>query len=464
MNSFNDMNGEKYDFQVNHENIFDSQKEKLSEELIKSISAMKKEPLWMLEKRLEAFKHYQEKPLPWWGDTSILQQIDDNQIHYYVKPVDKVQTSWKNLSEGIQETFDRIGLADAEKKYLGGVSAQFESEVVYHSLREDLENQNVIFLDMDSALKKYPELVQKYFGTIISSSDNKYAALNGAVWSGGSFIYVPKGVHIEIPLQAYFRINIEQMGQFERTLIIADEGSSIHYIEGCTAPRYSTHSLHAAVVELIALKGAHIRYTTIQNWAKNIYNLVTKRAIAYENAHIEWIDGNIGSLFTMKYPAIVLAGEGAQGKVLSVAFAGKNQKQDSGAKIIHAASHTTSHVTAKSVSQEGGVSLYRGLVKVLKDLKGCQSHVRCDGLLLDEISTSDTLPSMDIRSYEDTSIGHEASVSRVSEEQISYLKSRGFSESQATLMIVNGFLDEFARELPMEYALELNKLIQLEME
>ncbi len=435
----------------------------LTRDIVERISDMKKEPAWMREFRLSSLDIFNKKPMPTWGNTQALGDIQFDNIHYYMKPTDKQGRTWEEVPEGIKNTFDRLGIPEAERKFLAGVTAQYESEVVYHSIRKDLEKLGVLFLSMDDGLKLHPEIVKKYFGTIIPPADNKFAALNSAVWSGGSFIYVPKGVNVPIPLQAYFRINSENMGQFERTLIIADEGSFVHYIEGCTAPTYSSDSLHSAVVELIALPGAKIRYTTIQNWSKNVYNLVTKRAVAHANATVEWIDGNLGSKLTMKYPAVYLVGEGARGEILSVAFSGKDQHQDAGAKIVHAAPHTTSVVTSKSISKDGGRSSYRGLIKVHKGAVGCKSNVRCDALIMDEASRSDTYPTMEI-DEEDTSIGHEASVSKIGEEQLFYLQSRGLSEAEATLMIVNGFFEPFVKELPMEYAVELNRLIELEME
>jgi Fe-S cluster assembly protein SufB len=435
----------------------------LTREIVERISDMKKEPAWMREFRLKALDTFHAKPMPTWGNTGLLNDIQFDNIHYYMKPTEKQGRTWEEVPEGIKNTFDRLGIPEAERKFLAGVTAQYESEVVYHSIRKDLEQLGVVFLGMDDGLKQHPEIVKKYFGTIIPPADNKFAALNSAVWSGGSFIYVPKGVNVPIPLQAYFRINSENMGQFERTLIIADEGSFVHYIEGCTAPTYSSDSLHSAVVELIALPGAKIRYTTIQNWSKNVYNLVTKRAVAHANATVEWIDGNLGSKLTMKYPAVYLVGENARGEILSVAFSGKDQHQDAGAKIVHAAPHTTSVVTSKSISKDGGRASYRGLIKVHKGAEGCKSNVRCDALILDEASRSDTYPTMEI-DEEDTSMGHEATVSKIGEEQLFYLQSRGLSEAEATLMIVNGFFEPFVKELPMEYAVELNRLIELEME
>ncbi len=456
----------KYGFTTPEKYIFKREKsaEGLTEQMVREISAYKKEPEWMLDVRLKALKLFNEMPMPWWGNQDLLKEIDFTNIHYFVRPTEGVGHDWKDVPEEIRDTFEKLGIPEAERKFLAGVSAQFESEVVYHSVQEKLEKQGVLFFDMDSGLREHSEIVKKYFGTVIPAHDNKFSALNTAVWSGGSFIYIPPGVHVDIPLQAYFRINTENMGQFERTLIIADEGSSVHYIEGCTAPVYRTDSLHSAVVELIAMKGAKIRYTTIQNWSKNIFNLVTKRAYAYDDACVEWVDGNIGSKITMKYPAVHLMGPGARGEILSIAFAGNGMCQDAGSKIIHNAPNTSSVVTSKSISKDGGVTTYRGLVKIPKGMTGCRSKVRCDALLMDSTSRSDTYPVMDIQEREGTDIGHEASVSKVGEDQVYYLMSRGFSERQATLMVVNGFIEEFVKELPMEYAVELNRLIELEMD
>src|SRR5215211_3332973 len=433
----------------------------LTRELIESMSARKGEPDWMLKFRLKALDIFEKKPMPKWG--ADLSGIDFENIHYYVRPSENATRSWDDVPEYIKNTFDKLGIPEAERKFLGGVSAQYESEVVYHQIREDLEKLGVLFLDMDGGLREYPDIVKEYFATVIPAADNKFAALNSAVWSGGSFIYVPKGINVEIPLQAYFRINTENMGQFERTLIIADEGSSVHYIEGCTAPVYSSDSLHSAVVELIAMKDAHIRYTTIQNWSNNVYNLVTKRAVAYEHAVVEWVDGNLGSKVTMKYPGIFLVGEGAKGEVISVAFASEGQHQDAGAKIVHAAPNTTSTITSKSISKGGGRTSYRGLLKVHKGAENVKSFVRCDALMLDEFSRSDTYPSIEI-DEDNVSIEHEASVSKISEEQLFYLQSRGLDEAAAKTMIVNGFFDVVTKELPMEYSVELNRLLQLQME
>lgn len=435
----------------------------LTESIVRKISSMKDEPEWMLDYRLKALKLFNERPMPTWGNTELLSEIDFANIHYFVKSSEKQQTDWDDVPTYIRETFDKLGIPEAEQKFLAGVTAQYESEVVYHSVREDLVKQGVIFTDMDTALKEYPELVKKYFGKIIPTGDNKFSALNTAVWSGGSFIYVPPNTKVEIPLQAYFRINTENMGQFERTLIIVDENSSVHYIEGCTAPTYTTDSLHSAVVELLAMEGAKIRYTTIQNWSNNVFNLVTKRAIAHKNATVEWVDGNLGSKLTMKYPAVHLKGEGARGEILSIAWAGKGQHQDAGAKILHMAPNTTSVITSKSISKNGGRTTYRGLVKVLPGCEGAKSNVRCDALLMDEDSRSDTYPTMQI-DEDRVNIEHEATVSKISDDQLFYLMSRGLTEEEARLMIVNGFIEEFTKELPMEYSVELNKLIQLEME
>ncbi len=435
----------------------------LSHEVVEMISRYKKEPDWMREFRHRALDVFYGKPMPRWGNQELLGSIDFANIHYYLKPMEGQGRSWDEVPDNIKRTFDRLGIPEAERKFLAGVSAQYESEVVYHSIREDLTRMGVLFCDMDSGLREHPEIVRKWFASVIPPHDNKFAALNSAVWSGGSFIYVPPHTKVEIPLQAYFRINAENMGQFERTLIIADEGSSVHYIEGCTAPVYSSDSLHSAVVELVALKGARIRYTTIQNWSTNVFNLVTKRAVAHEDAVVEWVDGNLGSKLTMKYPAIYLVGERAHGEVLSVAFAGDGQHQDAGAKMVHAAPNTTSRIISKSISKGEGRSSYRGLVKIGRGATGCRTHVECDALLIGERSRSDTYPTMDIQE-DDVFVEHEARVSKVAEEQLFYLQSRGLDEDKARLMIVNGFIEPFVRELPMEYAVELNRLIELEME
>ncbi len=433
----------------------------LNEGVIRAISAEKDEPEWMLNYRLKAYKTFLKKEMPNWG--AGISDIDFDEIYYYAKPVDKQQRSWDDVPDDIKETFDRIGIPDAEKKFLAGVGAQYDSEVVYHNLKEEIKKKGVIFCDPETAVREYPEIVKKYFGTLIPYTDNKFAALNSSVWSGGSFVYVPAGVKVDIPLQAYFRINSENFGQFERTLIIAEKGSFVHYIEGCTAPVYTTDSLHSAVVEIFAMEGARVRYSTIQNWSGDVYNLVTKRAAAYKNATVEWVDGNIGSKRTMKYPAVLLKGEGAHGEILSIAYAGDGQEQDTGGKIIHLASNTTSTITAKSISKDGGISSYRGLVRVNPGLKNIKSRVVCDALLIDEHSVSNTYPYMEIMS-EDVTQEHEARVSRISEDQLFYLMSRGMDEETASKMIVNGFLDPLVKELPMEYAVELNRLIELEME
>ncbi len=452
----------KYGFHDESRPVFRSRRG-LDATVVEEISRMKGEPDWMREFRLHAYEVFLSKPMPTWGDTAMLAEIDFENIFYYLKPSSGEQRSWDDVPEDIKRTFDKLGIPEAERKFLAGVTAQYESEVVYHSIREDLEKLGVLFFSMDQGLKDHPDLVRKWFGTIIPPEDNKFAALNSAVWSGGSFIYVPKNTDVKIPLQAYFRINAENMGQFERTLIIADEGSTVHYIEGCTAPTYSSDSLHSAVVELVALPGAKLRYTTIQNWSNNVFNLVTKRAVAHARATVEWVDGNLGSKLTMKYPAIYLVGEGARGEVLSVAMAGKGQHQDAGAKIIHSAPRTTSTITSKSISKNGGRSSYRGLVKVHRGAVGSKVNVRCDALLLDRDSRSDTYPTMEVDEQK-VSIEHEATVSKVGDEMLFYLRSRGLTEAEATLLIVNGFIEPFTKELPMEYAVELNRLIAMEME
>jgi Fe-S cluster assembly protein SufB len=454
----------KYGFHDEENYSFKSGKG-LTPQVIRDLSAMKGETEWMLKRRLKAYEIFLQKPMPLkgaWANEE-LAELDFDQIHYYVRPGEKVEKSWDDVPDNIKNTFERLGIPEAERKFLAGVGAQYESEVVYHSLREEWEKLGVIFLDTDTALKEQPELFKKYFGTVIPAADNKFAALNTAVWSGGSFIYVPKGVKVDIPLQAYFRINAENMGQFERTLIVVDEGAEAHYIEGCTAPNYSTNSLHSAVVEIIVMKDAKFRYTTIQNWSNNIFNLVTKRAVAYENAQMEWVDGNIGSRLTMKYPSIYLLGKGARGEILSVAYAGEGQHQDAGGKVIHGAPNTTSRITNKSVSAKGGKTTYRGLAKIAKGATGCKINVNCDALILDDKSSSDTIPYIEVEE-DDATLAHEATVGRIGEEQLFYLMSRGISEPEALSMIVLGFMEPFTRELPMEYAVELNRLIQLEME
>ncbi|MFZ5850896.1 MAG: Fe-S cluster assembly protein SufB [Actinomycetota bacterium] len=434
----------------------------LSEDVVRDISAKKGEPDWMLQTRLKGLRLFQRKPLPTWG--ADLRGIDFDNIKYFVRSTEKQAASWDDLPEDIRRTYDKLGIPEAEKQRLiAGVAAQYESEVVYHKIREDLEAQGVVFLDTDTALKEHPEMFKEYFGSVIPVGDNKFASLNTAVWSGGSFIYVPPGVHVEIPLQAYFRINTENMGQFERTLIIVDEGAYVHYVEGCTAPIYSSDSLHSAVVEIIVKKNARCRYTTIQNWSNNVYNLVTKRAVAHAGATMEWIDGNIGSKVTMKYPAVWLLGEHAKGETLSVAFAGEGQHQDAGAKMVHVAPHTSSTIVSKSVARAGGRTSYRGLVQILEGAHHSRSTVKCDALLVDTVSRSDTYPYVDVRE-DDVAMGHEATVSKVSEDQLFYLRSRGLTEDEAMAMIVRGFVEPIARELPMEYAIELNRLIELQME
>ena len=443
------------------ESVFKPEKG-LNEEIIKQMSAMKEEPKWMLEFRLKAYERFLKKPLPGWVAKEKLEKLDFNDIYYYIKPTESQADSWDMVPDAIKETYEKLGIPEAERSYLAGVTAQYESEVVYHKNREDLEELGVIFCDMDTAVREYPDLVKEYFGTVIPPGDNKFAALNSAVWSGGSFIYVPKGVTIEDPLQAYFRINAENMGQFERTLIILDEGASVHYIEGCSAPVYTTDALHSAVVEIVVKANATCRYTTIQNWSNDVYNLVTKRAQAYANATMEWIDANIGSTLTVKYPSVYLMEPGAHGEVLSVAFANTDQHQDTGAKMIHVAPDTTSLITSKSISKGGGRGAYRGLVRIEDGATSSKSFVRCDALILDSESRSDTYPYMEIEENS-AQVGHEATVSKVGEDQLFYLMSRGLSEDEATSLIVAGFVEEFTKTLPMEYALEFNKLIEINM-
>lgn len=455
------MDYSKYDFKDSTEMYVYLSKKGLSRGTVEEISKLKGEPKWMLDFRLRSYDIFMKKPMPNWGGD--LSKIDFNNIYYYAKASEKTEKSWDDVPADVKKTFDKLGIPEAEKKFLAGVGAQYESEVVYHNLREDLAKKGVVFLDTDTALKEQPEIFRRYFGRVIPPEDNKFSALNSAVWSGGSFIYIPKGVKVDLPLQAYFRINAENIGQFERTLIIADEGSEVHYIEGCTAPVYSSESLHSAVVELIAFKGARLRYTTIQNWSNDVYNLVTKRAYAYEGARVEWIDGNIGSRLTMKYPGIYLLGPRAHGETLSVAFAGKNQHQDTGAKMVHLAPNTTSRVTSKSVSRANGRTTYRGLLHVAKGATNVKATVRCDALLLDDTSKTDTYPYIEIN-QEDATVTHEATVGKIGDEQIFYLMSRGFSEEEALTLIVNGFIEPFTKELPMEYSVELNRLIKLEMD
>jgi Fe-S cluster assembly protein SufB len=452
--------GYRFDWKDPSHSVFEPKKG-LSAQVVEEISALKDEPDWMRKYRLKALKHFDRRPMPWWG--ADLSGIDFDDIYYFIRSTEKQAQNWEDLPEDIKGTWDKLGIPEAEKKFLGGVSAQYESEVVYHKIKKELDDIGVLFTDMDSALRDHPDIVKEYFGTIIPPNDNKFAALNSAVWSGGSFIYVPPGVHVDIPLQAYFRINAEAMGQFERTLIIADEGSYVHYVEGCSAPIYTRDSLHSAVVEIIVKKNARVRYTTIQNWSNNVYNLVTKRAAAYEDSVMEWIDGNIGSKVTMKYPSIYLLGKGARGEVLSVAFAGEGQHTDAGGKAIHAAPYTTSVINSKSVSKGGGRTGYRGLVRVEPGADHAKSMVRCDALILDEISRSDTYPYVEVEE-QTAQLGHEASVARIGEDQLFYLMSRGLTEAEASAMIVNGFIEPITRELPMEYAVELNRLIELQME
>ncbi|MCP4817512.1 MAG: Fe-S cluster assembly protein SufB [Planctomycetaceae bacterium] len=450
---------QKYDFRTESEAVFKAQKG-LSTEVVNQISDIKEEPDWMRQFRLRSLEIFHSKPMPDWGGEI---SLDFDDIYYYLKPTNKQGRSWDDVPEEIKDTFEKLGIPEAERKYLAGVKAQFESEVVYGSLKEELGDQGVIFTDTDTAIKEHPELVEEYFAKIIPPEDNKFAALNSAVWSGGSFIYVPPGVKIEYPLQAYFRINAENMGQFERTLIIVDEGAEVHYVEGCTAPMYSSESLHSAVVEIVCQKNSRCRYTTIQNWANNIYNLVTKRAMAYQDATMEWIDGNLGSQLTMKYPAVYMMEPGARGEILSIAFASQGQHQDAGAKLVHAAPNTTGQIISKSISRDGGRSSYRGLVRVEKGAHDARCNVVCDALILDQESRSDTYPYIEINE-QDVSVGHEASVSRIGEEQLFYLTSRGLTEAEASTMIVNGFIEPLVKELPMEYAVEMNRLIQLQME
>ena len=433
----------------------------LSAEVVREISRQKDEPEWMLEFRLESLRQFESKPMPTWG--ADLSRIDFDDIYYYIRPQDRQARSWEDVPDDIKNTFDRLGIPEAERKFLAGVGAQYDSEVVYHSIREDLEREGVVFLDMDSGLREHPEIVREYFGTIIPNGDNKFAALNSAVWSGGSFVYVPAGVKVEVPLQAYFRINAENMGQFERTLIVVEPGAYVHYVEGCTAPIYATDSLHSAVVEIIVKEGARCRYTTIQNWSTDVFNLVTKRAVAYRDATMEWIDGNLGSKVTMKYPSVYLMEPGAHGEVLSIAFASQGQHQDAGAKMVHAAPDTSSIITSKSISRAGGRAGYRGHVSVLPGAERSKSNVVCDALLFDDESRSDTYPYMDIEES-NTAVQHEATVSKIGEQQLFYLMSRGLTEEQAMAMVVSGFIEPIVRELPMEYAVEMNRLIELQME
>jgi len=452
----------KYDFVTDAEPVYRARKG-LSEEVVREISAYKEEPEWMLNSRLKALQVYESKPMPTWGGN--LSELDAvlDEIYFYVRPQDRMEHSWEDVPEEIKDTFEKLGIPEAERKVLAGVGAQYESEMVYHSLREEWEKQGVIFDSIEDGLKKHPDLFREYFGTVIPTQDNKFAAMNAAVWSGGSFVYIPPGVHLDTPLQAYFRVNQERMGQFERTLIICDEGASAHYIEGCTAPVYSTESFHSGVIEIVVKKNARFRYTTIQNWSNNMYNLVTQRALVHEGANMEWLDGNLGSKLTMKYPSCYLVGEGAHGEILSIAYSGDGQHQDTGGKVVHVAPHTTSSIISKSISKGHGRSTYRGLCKVHEGAHHARSNVECDALLINDTSRTDTYPYIEIEEN-DANVGHEASVSKIGEEQLFYLTSRGISEEEAMAMIVRGFIEPIAKELPLEYAVELNRLIELEME
>jgi Fe-S cluster assembly protein SufB len=450
----------KYGFQDPDVTVFKTRKG-LDDDVVRQISAMKGEPEWMLEFRLKGLEHFQARPMPTWGGD--ISKLDLDNIYYYVKPAEAESKTWDDVDDTIKETFDRLGIPEAEQKFLAGVGAQYESEMVYHSIQEHLEEQGVIFLSIEDGLRKHPELFREHFGKVIPITDNKFAALNSAVWSGGSFVYVPPGVKVELPLQAYFRLNMANIGQFERSMIIVDEGAQVHYVEGCTAPTYTTDSFHSGVIEIIVKKGARCRYTTIQNWSNNVYNLVTQRAIVHEDATMEWVDANLGSKITMKYPSCYLVGRGAHGEILSMAFAADGQHQDTGGKAIHAAPNTTSKITSKSISKGGGQASYRGLLKVHKGAENSKSSVVCDALLLDPESRSDTYPYIEI-DEDRVTIGHEASVSKVGEEQLYYLMSRGLSEEEATTMVVSGFIEPLVKELPMEYAVEMNRLIQLQME
>ncbi len=450
----------RYGFSDPETYVFKSRKG-LDREVVQQISAMKGEPQWMLDFRLKALEHFQQRPMPTWG--ADLSSLDLDDIYYYVKPTEKDAKTWDDVPDTIKNTFDKLGIPEAEQKFLAGVGAQYESEMVYHSIQEHLEKQGVIFLSIEDGLRQYPDLFREYFGTVIPIEDNKFAALNSAVWSGGSFVYVPKGIKVDLPLQAYFRLNVANIGQFERTLIIADEGSQVHYVEGCTAPQYTTDSFHSGVIEIVVKKNARVRYSTIQNWSTNVYNLVTQRSIVHEGGTMEWVDANLGSKVTMKYPSCYLVGPGARGEILSMAFAGPGQHQDAGGKVVHFAPHTSSKITSKSISKGGGRASYRGLLKVYKGADDVRSNVVCDALLLDPQSRSDTYPYIEI-DEEDVTIGHEASVSKVGEEQLFYLMSRGLSEEEATTMVVSGFIEPLVKELPMEYAVEMNRLIQLQME
>jgi len=450
----------KYGFSQAEDYVFKSRKG-LSREVVQEISWMKGEPEWMLKFRLKAYDHFVKRPMPTWGGD--LSKLDFDDIYYYIKPSDKPTTSWDDVPDDIKRTFDRLGVPEAERKFLAGSGAQYESEVVYHNIQESLSKQGVIFLSSDDGLKQHPDIFKKYFATVVPPTDNKFAALNSAVWSGGSFLYVPEGVHVELPLQAYFRVNAQSMGQFERTLIICEKGSYVHYIEGCTAPIYSSDSFHSGVIEIVVKEGARMRYTTIQNWSTNMYNLVTQRSVVYRDGMMEWVDANLGSKLTMKYPSVYMMEPGARGEILSIAFAGKGQHQDAGGKVVHVAPHTRSKITSKSISKDGGRASYRGLLKVYKGAEGSQSHVQCDALLLDEKSRTDTYPYIEV-DEDKVTIGHEATVSKIGDEQLFYLMSRGLGEVDARTMVVSGFIEPFVKELPMEYAVEMNRLIQLQME
>ncbi len=455
-----ELNTKKYGFKDPENYVFKSQKG-LSEDIVRQISAMKHEPQWMLDFRLKSLEEFLRKPMQQWGPD--LSQLDLDDLYYYVRPTDEQGKTWDEVPDDIKNTFERLGIPEAEQKFLAGVGAQYESEMVYHSIQKQLEEQGVIFLSIEEGLRQYPEVFREYFGKAVPPSDNKFAALNSAVWSGGSFVYVPKGVKVDLPLQAYFRLNMASIGQFERSIIIADEGSQVHYVEGCTAPQYSRDSFHSGVIEIFVKKNARVRYTTIQNWSTNVYNLVTQRAMVYENGTMEWVDSNLGSKTTMKYPSCILLEPGAHGEILSMAFAGKGQIQDAGGKMIHLAPNTSSKITSKSISKDGGRSSFRGLLKVKKGAVNARSSVACDALILDPDSRSDTYPTIDTAENR-VSIGHEASVSKVSEAQLFYLKSRGLSDEEATTMVVSGFIEPLVKELPMEYAVEMNRLIQLQME
>ena len=450
----------KYGFKDPEVHVFKSRKG-LDQDIVKEISQMKAEPEWMLKYRLKALKHFEGRPMPTWGPDLSTLDLDD--IYYYVKPIEQEESSWDDIPDSIKNTFDRLGIPEAEQKFLAGVGAQYESEMIYHSIHEQLAEQGVIFKSIENGLKEHPDLFREYFGTVIPYSDNKYAALNSAVWSGGSFVYIPPGLKVDLPLQAYFRLNVANIGQFERSIIIADEGSQVHYVEGCTAPSYTTNSFHSGVIEIVVKKGARVRYTTIQNWSNNVYNLVTQRARVEENGTMEWVDANLGSKVTMKYPSCLLMGKGAHGEILSMAFSGQDQHHDTGGKVIHLAPDTTSKIISKSISKNGGRASYRGLLRVNKGNTNVKSNVVCDALLLDDYSRSDTYPYIEV-DEQDVNIGHEASVSKVEDEQLFYLMSRGLTEEEATSMVVSGFIEPLVKELPMEYAIEMNRLIQLQME